>query len=81
MKFLKAIRDTLGGPDKPPLQSILTTHSPKLASQAPLDSIIIMAQGRAYSLRPSATELDPKDYEFLEKFLDVTKSNLFSPRV
>jgi putative ATP-dependent endonuclease of OLD family len=77
MKFLKAIREDFGGPNKPALQSILTTHSPNLASKAPADSIIIMAGGKAFPMRRGETELDRADYVFLEKFLDVTKSNLF----
>jgi putative ATP-dependent endonuclease of OLD family len=77
MKFLKAIREDFGGPGKPALQSILTTHSPNLASKAPLENVIIMAAGKAYPLSQDKTELDPSDYTFLEKFLDVTKSNLF----
>lgn len=77
MKFLKAIREDFGGPGKPALQSILTTHSPNLASKAPLGNVIIMAGGKAFPLREGMTELDPSDYTFLEKFLDVTKANLF----
>jgi putative ATP-dependent endonuclease of OLD family len=77
MKFLRAIREDFGRIGRPALQSILTTHSPNLASKAPLESIIIMARGKAFPLRSDQTELDPSDYVFLEKFLDVTKSNLF----
>jgi len=77
MKFLKALREDFGRSEMPTLQSILTSHSPNLASKAPLESMIIMARGQAFPLKATETELDPKDYEFLEKFLDVTKSNLF----
>jgi putative ATP-dependent endonuclease of OLD family len=77
MKFLKAIREDFGGPGKPPLQSILTTHSPNLASKADLESLIIMSGGKAFPLRKNLTDLDAGDYQFLEKFLDVTKANLF----
>ncbi len=77
MKFLKALRDGFGGEDRPALQSILTTHSPNLTSKAPLENIIVMGDGRAFPLRPEDTELAKDDYIFLEKFLDVTKSNLF----
>ncbi|WP_246704027.1 AAA family ATPase [Rhizobium sp. P38BS-XIX] len=77
MKFLKAIREGFGGNGKPALQSILTTHSPNLASKSDLDSLIIMSGGRAFPLRKGLTELDDEDYVFLEKFLDVTKANLF----
>jgi putative ATP-dependent endonuclease of OLD family len=33
--------------------------------------------GRAYSLRAGETKLSTSDYRFLERFLDVTKANLF----
>jgi putative ATP-dependent endonuclease of OLD family len=36
-----------------------------------------MSKGKAFSLRKGETQLDDEDYVFLEKFLDVTKSNLF----
>lgn len=77
MKFLKSIQEDFGGVGKPALQSILTTHSPNLASKAPLENLIIMSHGRAFPLRAGETELDQESYAFLEKFLDVTKSNLF----
>lgn len=77
MKLLKFIREVFSQEENPKLQSILTTHSPNFASKAPLDSLIIMVEGKAFPLRKGETELDDDDYEFLEKFLDVTKSNLF----
>lgn len=77
MKFLKAIRADFGGPGKPALQSILTTHSPNLASKADLESVILMSRGKTFPLRKELTELAGDDYRFLEKFLDVTKANLF----
>lgn len=80
MKFLKALREDFGRSERPTLQSILTSHSPNLASKAPLESVVLMARGQAFPLKPTDTELDPDDYQFLEKFLDVTKSNLFFAR-
>lgn len=77
MKLLKFIREEFSQEENPKLQSILTTHSPNLASKAPLESLIIMVDGKVFPLRNGETELDNEDYEFLEKFLDVTKSNLF----
>lgn len=77
MKFLQFIRDEYSGGESPKLQTILSTHSPNLASKAPLDSIILMKNGNAYPMRKGATKLDKDDYVFLEKFLDITKSNLF----
>lgn len=58
-------------------QIILSTHSPNLASKAKLSSMILMCRGKAFPLDEEHTRLDPADYRFLERFLDVTKSNLF----
>lgn len=76
MKFLRALRDGFEGRNTS-LQSILTTHSPNLASKAPLENVIMMEGGKAFSLRKGETGLAAGDYVHLEKFLDVTKSNLF----
>ncbi|MCG8610496.1 MAG: AAA family ATPase [Pseudomonadales bacterium] len=77
MKLLKFIRDTYSDTKSATFQTILTTHSPNLASKAPLESMILVSNGAAFPLTKSETLLDPGDYVFLEKFLDVTKSNLF----
>jgi putative ATP-dependent endonuclease of OLD family len=77
MKLLKFIRDTYSDTNTGTFQTILTTHSPNLASKAPLESMILVSNGAAFPLTKSETLLDPEDYVFLEKFLDVTKSNLF----
>ncbi len=60
-----------------PVQVILTTHSPNLASRIPLESLLLLDGGRAFPLADGYTRLDPSDYRFLERFLDVTKANLF----
>lgn len=62
------------------IQVILTTHSPSIASVLPLDSLVLMQKGRAFSLAAGKTELRREDYRFLERFLDVTKANLFFAR-
>jgi len=77
MKFLSFIRDEYSEQKKPKLQTIITTHSPNLASKAPLENIILMKEAKAFPMQKGKTELAPDDYVFLEKFLDVTKSNLF----
>lgn len=59
------------------VQMLLTTHSPNLASKADLESVILMHEGRAYPLDHEHTKLDPSDYRFLRRFLDVTRANLF----
>jgi len=60
-----------------PVQVLLTTHSPNIAASIPLGRVTVVSGKRAYSLSPSLTALADSDYAFLERFLDVTKSNLF----
>jgi len=67
------------------IQIILTTHSPNLASKVRLDSLLICADGHVYPMGTapdgkSYTHLAPSDHAFLERFLDVTKANLFFAR-
>lgn len=62
------------------IQIIVTTHSPSIASDLHLDNLVLIEQGRAFSLRKGMTKLDNSDYSFLERFLDSTKSNLFFAR-
>ncbi|WP_180103050.1 ATP-dependent endonuclease [Acinetobacter sp. YH12126] len=59
------------------IQLILSTHSPNLASKVKLENLILCNKSNAFPLGSSYTMLDTKDYIFLEKFLDTTKSNLF----
>ena len=62
------------------IQIIVTTHSPNLASAIELNNIVMIHNGRAFSMAEEETELAPSDYRFLERFLDVTKANLFFAR-
>lgn len=59
------------------IQYILTSHSPNITSQADLREIIICKNNNVFPLAEGNTKLDSKDYKYLERFLDVTKSNLF----
>lgn len=65
-------------------QFILTTHSTTLASNIPLENLILcygQSEGvDVFSLRKGETGLEEDDYEFLCRFLDATKSNLFFAR-
>lgn len=73
--------------DENKVQIILTTHSPNLASKVNLKSIILCKDNDVYPMGDTETPektktdiytlLDKKDYLFLERFLDVTRSNLF----
>ena len=61
-------------------QIIVTTHSPNLASIIDLNNIVLVNKGSAFQLRSGFTKLSAADYGFLQRFLDVTKSNLFFAR-
>lgn len=63
-----------------PVQVVVTTHSPNLASKIPLNNMVLVKNRKAFSLRQNSTGLEASDYRFLERFLDVTKSNLFFAR-
>ncbi|UXT97934.1 ATP-dependent nuclease [Agrobacterium tumefaciens] len=62
------------------IQVIVTTHSPNLASIIGLSNLVLLQGAKSFSLQPGRTKLDPSDYKFLQRFLDVTKSNLFFAR-
>ncbi len=59
------------------IQLVLTTHSPNLASKIRLENLILCYKNQTFPLRPSETKLDKEQYKYLEKFLDVTKADLF----
>jgi putative ATP-dependent endonuclease of OLD family len=76
MKFMQEILKS----DENVVQVIISTHSPNLASAIELGNIVIVRKGRAFSLAHGQTELESSDYRFLQRFLDVTKANLFFAR-
>jgi len=67
-------------PDSQKIQTIVTTHSPNLASTIGLDSLVLLDGGKAFPLACGYTQLSQSDYGFLERFLDVTKANMFFAR-
>lgn len=58
-------------------QFILSTHSITLASKIRLENLIVLKDKEAYPMASSYTMMNPADYNFLERFLDATKANLF----
>ena len=58
-------------------QFILTTHSTNLASSINPKNLVFLYKNKAFSMVHTETCLEEEDYEFLERFLDATKSNLF----
>ncbi len=59
------------------VQLILTTHSPNIGSKLELKNLIVCTGGMTFPMSADYTELDKDDYVFLQRFLDVTKANLF----
>lgn len=78
MRFLKepSVRST-ETQSKRNVQVILSTHSPNLASGLPVENTVLFDGYSAFSLSESHTKLSSSDYSFLDRFLDVTKANLF----
>jgi len=58
-------------------QFIITSHSTTLGSKINLKNLIICQGEDVYPMGKVYTQLDPNDYEFLQRFLDATKANLF----
>ncbi len=79
MQFLQNQADARSG-DGHGIQIIVTTHSPNLASVINLDNMVLLHHRQAYSLAYGNTGLTQSDYRFLQRFLDVTKANLFFAR-
>jgi putative ATP-dependent endonuclease of OLD family len=71
MKVIEALQK------EPDVQFILTTHSPNLASKVKLQKLLLCDGNEVFSLDEQNTQLEKDDYKYLERFLDVTKSNLF----
>ena len=59
------------------VQFILTTHSTTLGSSIPLKHLKLCINNNVFSLDINSTALGEGDYQFLERFLDATKANLF----
>lgn len=74
MKVIESLQNRINNTKT---QLIITTHSPNLASKVKLENLIICDWWNAFPMWESYTELKKEDYRFLERFLDVTKSNLF----
>lgn len=63
-----------------PIQVLLSTHSPVLASKIQVENLVLVTKKGVRSLQQNNTALSPADYRFLGRFLDSTKSNLFFAR-
>ena len=72
--------DSESGEKRQQVQVLLTTHSPQLAAGAGLETMTMIVGHRAFPLDMAYTRLEANDYEFLRRFLDATKANLFFAR-
>lgn len=61
-------------------QIIISTHSPNLGSKIELKNLLICHGESVFPMGDEFTKLEESDYKFLERFLDVTKANLFFSR-
>ncbi|TBY24094.1 ATP-dependent endonuclease [Rhizobium leguminosarum bv. viciae] len=80
MEVLAARAAAGSGDAQKRVQVLLTTHSPQLAAGADLETMTMMVGHQAFPLAATYTRLDNSDYEFLRRFLDATKANLFFAR-
>ena len=62
------------------VQVVMTTHSPSLASGADIACMTLVHRAQLFSLAHGQTKLKKTDYEFLRRFIDATKANLFFAR-
>ncbi len=73
-------------PDDPPRRqtTILTTHSPHIASVAPLRSVVLLrrdhATGATIGVTTAALDLTPQEIADLERYIDVTRGEIFFAR-
>ncbi|MCM2534834.1 AAA family ATPase [Neobacillus pocheonensis] len=74
---LRVIKHFEKNANKTGMQYIFTSHSPVLAASIHLESIIFIYNKQAYPMKKGQTKLEAEDYEFLERFLDATKANMF----
>jgi len=65
-----------------PVQVLLSTHSPILASQAPIDSVISVheSNGRVTGVSLCSIDYDETLKKKLQRFLDATRAELFFAR-
>ncbi len=71
-------------PEKPdePRSIVLTTHSPNVASVAPLSNIVVLRRNKdgqttGHSLRRVSKKLEIEEREDLERYIDVTRGEMF----
>lgn len=80
LDHLQAIEEPVSG--QKPVQVFVTSHSPHFASAAKLDSLTCLYQGegKVGAFFPREATFLPKKKEKLQRYLDVTRADLFFAR-
>lgn len=80
--LLKYFATVIADKEGSEVQVIASSHSPILASQAPIDSIVVVQEnaGHVAAVSVGAIEFDPAMKKKLQRFLDATKAELFFAR-
>jgi putative ATP-dependent endonuclease of OLD family len=80
--FLRHFAKVASAEEGNQVQVIASSHSPILASQAPLDSIISVHErdGKVSAVSVCALDIDPTLKKKLQRFLDATRGELFFAR-
>ena len=72
------------GEGAPPVTTILTTHSPHIASVTPIRSILLLRQdlmtGAAVAVSTASAPLTPRDEADLQRYIDVSRGEIFFAR-
>lgn len=82
MLLLRHLANVTQDPEGNDVQVIASSHSPILASQAPIDSIVSVHEvdGKVTAVSVSAIEIENKIKKKLQRYLDATRGELFFAR-
>lgn len=72
------------GEVKPPMTTVLTTHSPHISSVAPIRSIVLLrhhaAEGKTVAVSTAKAPFSERDEDDLQRYIDVTRGEIFFSR-
>ncbi|WP_321867997.1 ATP-dependent nuclease, partial [Burkholderia cenocepacia] len=70
--------------EAPPLTTILTTHSPHIASVTPIRSIVLLrhnaTDGKTVAVSTANTPFTQRDEDDLQRYIDVTRGEILFSR-
>ncbi|MCY3966317.1 MAG: AAA family ATPase [Acidobacteria bacterium] len=80
--LLRHLADVASECERNEVQVIASSHSPILASQAPIDSVVSVhdVDGKVSTVSVSGIAIDPKIKRKLQRYLDATRGELFFAR-